>query len=128
MSASLRGGAGGHDPVAVLALDPHHLSSWWETVSGGQFDWGGRLLKGNGGAQRFPQNGWKSFIECKGIRELDCETYKSEQGRKTDLVIRWFRMEGPSLNQYTRAQQAYLPQEFTSRNLCTTSAHRILGL
>src|SRR5699024_8541412 len=36
-----------------------------ETVSGGQFDWGGRLLKSNGGAQRFPQNGWKSFIECK---------------------------------------------------------------
>ena len=50
-----------------------------ETVSGGQFDWGGRLLKGNGGAQRFPQNGWKSFIECKGIRELDCETYKSSR-------------------------------------------------
>jgi len=40
-------------------------------VSDGQFDWGGRLLKGNGGAQRFPQNGWKSFAECKGIRELD---------------------------------------------------------
>ncbi len=38
----------------------------------GQFDWGGRLLKSNGGAQRFPQNGWKSFVECKGIRELDC--------------------------------------------------------
>ncbi len=29
-------------------------------MSGGQFDWGGRLLKGNGGAQRFPQRGWKS--------------------------------------------------------------------
>ncbi len=27
------------------------------TVSGGQFDWGGRLLKSNGGAQRFPQYG-----------------------------------------------------------------------
>ena len=27
------------------------------TVSGGQFDWGGRLPKGNGGAQRFPQRG-----------------------------------------------------------------------
>ena len=39
-------------------------------MSGGQFDWGGRLLKGNGGTQRFPQNGWKSFIECKGIRNL----------------------------------------------------------
>ena len=49
------------------------------TVSGGQFDWGGRLLKGNGGAQRFPQNGWKSFVECKGRRELDCETYKSSR-------------------------------------------------
>ena len=50
-----------------------------ETVSDGQFDWGGRLLKGNGGAQRFPQNGWKSFAECKGIRELDCESYNSSR-------------------------------------------------
>jgi len=49
------------------------------TVSGGQFDWGGRLPKSNGGAQRFPQNGWKSFIERKGIRELDCETNKSSR-------------------------------------------------
>ena len=49
------------------------------TLSGGQFDWGGRLLKGNGGAQRFLQNGWKSFAECKGIKELDCETYKSSR-------------------------------------------------
>ena len=38
------------------------------TVSGGQFDWGGRLLKSNGGVQRLPQRGWKSRIECKGIR------------------------------------------------------------
>ena len=36
-------------------------------VSGGQFDWGGRLPKSNGGVQRFPQNGWKSFKERKGI-------------------------------------------------------------
>ena len=48
-------------------------------MSDGQFDWGGRLLKCNGGAQRFPQNGWKSFVECKGRRELDCETYKSSR-------------------------------------------------
>ena len=39
----------------------------------GQFDWGGRLLKSNGGALRFPQHVWKSCVECKGIRELDCE-------------------------------------------------------
>ncbi len=49
------------------------------TVSGGQFDWGGRLPKSNGGAQRFPQIGRKSIKECNGIRELDCETYKSSR-------------------------------------------------
>ena len=49
------------------------------TLSVGQFDWGGRLLKGNGGAQRFPQHGRKSCEECKGIRELDCERYISSR-------------------------------------------------
>ena len=29
------------------------------TLSVGQFDWGGRLLKSNGGAQRLPQRSWK---------------------------------------------------------------------
>ena len=50
-----------------------------ETFPGGQFDWGGRLLKGNGGVQRFSQAGRKSVVECKGIRKLDCETYKSSR-------------------------------------------------
>ena len=49
------------------------------TVSGRQFDWGGRLLKSNGGVQRFPQVGRKSTIECNSKRELDCETYKSNR-------------------------------------------------
>ena len=49
------------------------------TLLGGQFDWGGRLLKSNGGAQRFPQDGWKSSIECKGRRELNCETGMSNR-------------------------------------------------
>ena len=44
------------------------------TLLGGQFDWGGRLLKGNGGARRSPQNDWKPFKECKGKRWLDCDT------------------------------------------------------
>ena len=44
------------------------------TMSGGEFDWGGRLRKGIGGAQRFLQNGRKPFGECKGIREPDCDT------------------------------------------------------
>ena len=58
-----------------LALTQQKL----RTLPGGQFDWGGRLLKGNGGAQRFPQDGWKSSLERIGIRELDCETYKSSR-------------------------------------------------
>ena len=49
------------------------------TASGGQFDWGGRLLKCNGGAQRFPQAGWPSAVECNDTRELDCETNKSSR-------------------------------------------------
>ena len=49
------------------------------TVSDGQFDWGGRLLKSNGGAQRFSQYGRKSYVECKGRRELDCKTYRSSK-------------------------------------------------
>ena len=48
-------------------------------LSGGQFDWGGRLPKSNGGAQRFSQYGRKSYEECKGKRELDCKTYRSSK-------------------------------------------------
>ena len=52
--------------------------SW--TVSGGQFDWGGDLPKGNGGVQRFFQAGRKSAVEYKGKRELDCKTNTSSRG------------------------------------------------
>ena len=44
------------------------------TLLGGQFDWGGRLLKGNGGAQRLAQHGRKSCSECKRISQPNCET------------------------------------------------------
>jgi hypothetical protein len=47
------------------------------TLSGGQFDWGGRLLKGNGGAQRLSQHGRKSCAECKRRRQPNCETDRS---------------------------------------------------
>ena len=66
----------GYHPSKFGILTISHESGD-RTVSGGQFDWGGRLLKSNGGVQRFPQNGWKPFAECKGKRELDCETGKS---------------------------------------------------
>ncbi len=61
--------------ILMVILEAGHL-----TVSGGQFDWGGRPLKGSGGVQRFPQAGRKSAVECKGRRELDCKTYKSSRG------------------------------------------------
>ena len=49
------------------------LESGRLTVSGGQFDWGGRLLKSNGGAQRLAQAEWKPADACKGKSQLDCE-------------------------------------------------------
>ena len=67
------------------------------TVLGGQFDWGGLLLKCNGGVQRYPQHGWQSCDECNGIRVLNCERDYLEQMRKQDVVIWRFRVEGPSL-------------------------------
>ena len=71
---SVRDHSGGARILMVI------LESGRLTVSGGQFDWGGHLLKGNGGEQRFPQAGRKSAVECKGRRELDCKTYKSSRG------------------------------------------------
>jgi hypothetical protein len=65
----------GYHPDSTGILTGDHETGHG-TLLGGQFDWGGRLLKDNGGAQKFPQNGWKSFEECKGRRELDCDTYK----------------------------------------------------
>ena len=47
--------------------------SGWGTLSGGQFDWGGRLLKGNGGAQRLAQHGRKSCKERKRKSQPNCE-------------------------------------------------------
>ena len=43
------------------------------TLHGGQFDWGGRLPKRNGGARWYPQPDWKPGVECNGIRVPDCE-------------------------------------------------------
>ena len=49
------------------------------TLSDGQFDWGGRLQKSNGGAQRLAQHGRKSCIECKRKSQPDCETDMSSR-------------------------------------------------
>ena len=61
----------GYQPLRVRNLTQGLTKP--RTVPGGQFDWGGRLRKSNGGVQRFPQRGRKSREEYKGRRELDCE-------------------------------------------------------
>ena len=44
----------GYHPCGTGILTCGHESGQG-TMSGGQFDWGGRLLKSNGGVQRFAQ-------------------------------------------------------------------------
>ena len=83
---------GGCESVASAALEPmvkYHphsikvltltFESRQRTVSDGQFDWGGSLLKSNEGVQRFPQDGWQSSLECKGIRKLNCESDRTSR-------------------------------------------------
>ena len=77
LSGTMESTLGYHSSIAAILTETR--GSGLGTLSGGQFDWGGRLLKRNGGAQRFPQNGWKSFGECKGKRELNCETDMSNR-------------------------------------------------
>ncbi len=78
VDASLHGGAVGILPLIYGYSNLLALSAR-ETVSVGQFDWGGRLLNSNGGAQRLAQYGWKSYVECKGKSQLDCESYNSSR-------------------------------------------------
>ena len=63
-----------HQPGDVLALTAF-VEAQRGTVADGQFDWGGRLRKSNGGAQRLAQAEWKPATECKGRSQLDCEAY-----------------------------------------------------
>ena len=67
-----------YHPYCIRILTTTLETGRW-TVPDGQFDWGGSLLKDNEGVQRFPQDGWKSSVKCKGIRLLDCETDKSSR-------------------------------------------------
>jgi hypothetical protein len=65
-------------------------------VSGGQFDWGGRLPKSNGGVQSCPQAGRKPAFEYNGIRAVYCDVHV-EQLRKQGIVTLWSRMGAPKI-------------------------------
>jgi len=59
-------------------------------VIGGQFDWGGSLLKSNKGAQRLAQAGRQSAVECKRISQLDCKSDRTRryESRANDPVVK----------------------------------------
>ena len=66
---------GYHSSIAAILTETR--GSGLGTLSGGQFDWGGRLLKSNGGVQRSAQRGRKPRSERKRISWPNCETDKS---------------------------------------------------
>ena len=73
-----------HASVCGVALEIPPCMCWPSnlfggTLAGGQFDWGGRLPKSNGGARWWAQAGRKSAVECKGISPPDCETDESSR-------------------------------------------------
>ena len=78
MTVRLRGAAG-EIPALMNRISNPGLEAGTGTMLGRRFDWGGRLPKSNGGAQRYPQIGWKSIVECNCRRVLDCKTDKSSR-------------------------------------------------
>ena len=72
MNASLCGVALGYHPCSIGFLTCGRDPGWW-TMSGGSLT-GAVASEGIGGAQRFPSEWSKPFEECKGRRELDCDT------------------------------------------------------
>ena len=59
MAVRLRGAAG-EIPALMNGISNRDLEAGCGTMLGRRFDWGGRLLKCNGGARRSPHAGWKS--------------------------------------------------------------------
>ena len=78
MTVRLRGAAG-EIPALMNRISNPGLEAGTGTMLGRRFDWGGRLPKSNGGAQRDAQIGWKPIVECNCRSVLDCETDKSNR-------------------------------------------------
>ena len=72
-------GANGEIPALMDRISNLSHEAGLGTMLGRRFDWGGRLLNCNGGARRSPHPGWESGRECKGTRELDCESDNSSR-------------------------------------------------
>ena len=79
MEAALAGAA--EPPLRYHPRDVVQLTQGRETgpgtLPGGQFDWGGRLPEGNGGARSSAQADRKPAAERNGRSRADCETDRS---------------------------------------------------
>ena len=74
---------GYHSSIAAILTGTH--GSGAGTLSGGQFDWGGRLLKGNGGAQRLPLRSRKLRKQSVKAEGSLTERLTSRTGTKVGL-------------------------------------------
>src|ERR671938_643431 len=84
------GGGTGEIPPFTDSVSNRAPSSGAGTAAGGQFDWGGRLLKRNGGAQRFPQAGWESAAEGISTRGVCWEpslVREDRDGRTSGVAV-----------------------------------------
>ena len=118
------------DTTLVMEHSNPRRQSRRETVSGGQFDWGGRLQKVTEAPEGSLRMVGKSFAECKGIKSLTMTTSRAgTKVRLSDPVV----PHGRAIAQTDKATLGMLrlsPQESTSTGRFGTSmsAHRILGL
>ncbi len=78
-------------------------------MSGGQFDWGGRLIKVEEAFKGSFDLDGNQMNECKRINEPDCETDGSSRDERSELVIRWY-VSGNAI-----AQRIKVTLSFTKR-------------
>ena len=86
-----------YHPFDSVVLTPRFISTR-RTWLGGQFNWGGCLLKSNGGVHKVPSGPIEMAYRVQGQKGAQLQDLQVEQMRKQDLVIRRFRVELPSLN------------------------------
>jgi len=77
LDASLGGVANVTPPFRNFISYSGHIILVVRIVPGGQFYWGGVLLKSTVRFQRSAQAGWKSAVEHNSISRLYCETDRS---------------------------------------------------
>ena len=90
-------------------------------MPGGQFDWGGRLLKSNGGAQRLPQRGWKP-------RQKSVKAEGSLTARPTSRADTKVGLSDPAVREWNCRRSTDKSYPGDNRLISPKSSHRRGGL